>query len=201
MWRTSIYADTFSLEMFGIAYVMAKHAMPIFGYARRMVRWIIRSQSIRFFHNSLSSGVKRSDGCSAKNFVQQISSMTTPLFLLRCVQMGISIHIRTWLPFSRSWMICMLKTATMIIKDIWKWRLRRTSTNFNELVALEYEQFVKYWFCIALSRQMDVIELEKFERGVYYGNKISKFIRTHWARCKEQAEGILAALEFLHPMQ
>ena len=32
------------------------------------------------------------------------------------------------------WMICMLKTATMIIKDIRKWRLRRTSTNFNEPV-------------------------------------------------------------------
>ena len=28
-------------------------------------------------------------------------------------------------------MICMPKTATMLIKDIRKWRLRRTSTNFN----------------------------------------------------------------------
>ena len=45
------------------------------------------------------------------------------------------VYHETWicLPLA-SLMICMLKTATMIIKDIRKWRLRRTSTNFNQLV-------------------------------------------------------------------
>ena len=45
------------------------------------------------------------------------------------------VYHKTWICLLlASLMICMLKTATMIIKDIRKWRLRRTSTNFNQLV-------------------------------------------------------------------
>ena len=60
--------------------------------------------------------------------------MTTPLFLLRCVQLGISIQDLDLLTIGLVNDMYAEKTATMIIKDIRKCRLRWTSTNFNQLV-------------------------------------------------------------------
>lgn len=46
---------------------------------------------------------------------------------------GLVSEIWICLPLA-SWMICMLKRAVTITKNIKKWRFRRTSTNFNQLV-------------------------------------------------------------------
>ena len=66
--------------------------------------------------------------------------MTTPLFLLRCVQLGISIRD---LDFPTIGLVndMYADTATMLIKDIRKWRLRRTSTNFNQQFIINFARY------------------------------------------------------------
>ena len=77
---------------------------------------------------------------SAKKTSSNDHPMTTPLFLLRCVQLGISIRDLDLLTIGLV-NICMLKTATMLIKDIRKWRLRRTSTNFNQQFIINFARY------------------------------------------------------------
>lgn len=127
--------DTFSLEMFeNIAYVMAKHAdanIPdtpeewLDGFNTFSIYQVL-PQLIEFW------GINVQTDVSSKKLRPTDRPMTIPLFLLRCVQLGISIRDRDLLTIGL--MICMLKIAMTITKDIKKWRFRRTSTNFNQLV-------------------------------------------------------------------
>ncbi|MEI2995067.1 MAG: hypothetical protein V8T24_09410, partial [Roseburia hominis] len=59
--------------------------------------------------------------------------MTTPLFLLRCVQLGISIRDLDLLTIGLV-NDMYAENSDDDYKGYKKWRLRRTSTNFNQLV-------------------------------------------------------------------
>ena len=87
--------DTFSLEMFeNIAYVMAKHAdanIPdtpeewLDGFNTFSIYQVL-PQLIEFW------GINVQTDVSSKKLRPTDRPMTTPLFLLRCVQLGISIR-------------------------------------------------------------------------------------------------------------
>ena len=61
--------------------------------------------------------------------------MTTPLFLLRCVQLGISIRDRDLLTIGLV-NECMLKTATMITKDIRKYLVLYIPDDDTQVVTI-----------------------------------------------------------------
>ena len=88
--------DLFSLEMFeNIAYVMAKHADPsipdtpeewLDGFNTFSIYQVL-PQIIELWGLNTQTDVQ-----AKKNFARLDREMTTPLFLLRCVQLGLSIR-------------------------------------------------------------------------------------------------------------
>ena len=146
--------DTFSLEMFeNIAYVMAKHADT--NIPDTQEEWLDGFNTFSIYQVlpqliELWGLNVRTDVSAKKNFVQQIARWQHLYF--RFVAYSWVLVFEIWICLQlASWMICMLKTATMIIKDIRKWRLRRTSTNFNQLVDFGVWTICKililYCFC------------------------------------------------------
>ena len=128
--------DTFSLEMFeNIAYVMAKHAdanIPdtpeewLDGFNTFSIYQVL-PQLIELW------GINVQTDVSSKKLRPTDRPMTIPLFLLRCVQLGGSIRDLELLTIGLVNDMYAEKSSDDY-KDIKKWRFRRTSTNFNQLV-------------------------------------------------------------------
>lgn len=88
--------DLFSLEMFeNIAYIMAKHAHPD-QVPDTPDEWLENFNTFSIYQISAPAhrtvGSERPDGGRSKKKPRKSERvMTTPLFMLRCVQLGISI--------------------------------------------------------------------------------------------------------------
>ena len=93
--------DLFSLEMFeNIAYTMAKHADP--ATVDDMEEWLDEFNTFFIYHVLPELiklwGLNVQTDAEAKKLCSTEREMTTPLFLLRCVQLGLSMADTELLP-------------------------------------------------------------------------------------------------------